>query len=102
MEEPSPSPKDRKSHPTWRLYIRGRAQRLPLATLLCALSVSLLLGGSVHYEIRLLGPRDKALQSSERSSWKVETKSIWRSHLMLDPKRSGKKPWRIHHFSPPL
>ena len=68
--------------PTWRLYIRGRAQRLPLATLLCALLVSLLLGGSVHYEIRLLGPRDKALQSSERSSWKVETKSIWRSHLI--------------------
>ena len=41
--------------PTWRLY-RGRAQRLCAlrAMLLSALSMSLLLlGSSVHYEIRL-------------------------------------------------
>jgi hypothetical protein len=61
------------------------------AMLLFALSGSSLFGSSVHYEIRLLEP--KALQSSERSSLRVDQVHL-RSHLMLDPKRYlGQQPW---------
>jgi hypothetical protein len=54
--------------PTWRLLCgRGATAYAVRAMLLSALSVSLLFGGSVHYEIRLDSGSTKVLRSSDRS-----------------------------------
>jgi hypothetical protein len=58
--------------PTWRLLLGAecKASNALRAMLLSALSVSLPLGGSVHYGIRL---------DSGSGGW---TKFAWRSHLL--------------------
>ncbi len=82
MEEPSPSPKDRKSQPTWRLP-RGSVQWLSRPFALCFhphFREPAIFGDSVHYEIRLF--ELKALQSSDRSVFLTDgPSSQLRSHL---------------------
>jgi len=58
MEEPSPSPKDRKSQPTWRLnLVAERNGFLPFARYASIRTFGelTLFGSPVHYEIRLFG-----------------------------------------------
>jgi len=75
MKELSPSPKDQKSQPTWRLVSVAEAQLLISALramLLCALLVSPLFADSVHRMRSFFLATQEALQSSERPpSWKV-------------------------------
>src|SRR5215204_4463185 len=59
--------------------------------LLFALSGSPLFCGSVHYGIRLFEP--KALQSSERPSWKGRPSSLAQSPLEIRSAFGQERPW---------
>src|SRR5215212_3996294 len=84
------------SRPTWRPV--SVAERNGFSALRHAsirtLSELTIFGSSVHYEIRLF--ELKALQSSERSSWRVDQVHIAQSPL--DPKRSSKSRG-LRHFT---
>jgi hypothetical protein len=83
------------SRPTWRpLYVVGTPTVLPFARYASIRTLgepSLALWLGAFDEIRLFEP--KALQSSERSSFRVDQVHL-RTRLMLDPKRYlGQQPW---------